>query len=423
MKNNRTKHSTLTEFLLHLHPAKIDKRALAFNKTFGLGGINALLFLILAVSGSILRFLYVPTVEKAYASIVFLRDATLLGSFLRNVHHFAAMLFVLSVFLHMLRVFYSLAFFNERKKNWYYGLALAALVFSANFAGYLLPWDQLSYWAVTVMTSTLEYIPLIGKFFANIIRGGETVNGDTLMNFYVLHTSVIPASIFLLMILHFWLVRNAGGIALPRDDAAEKTNVNPALVSKEILTALAVVAFVFALALIFDAPLLEIANYAVSPNPVKAPWYFSGVQELLVNVHPVVSVFLLPLALLIFFLYIPSLKIPDDKTGVRFYSEKGKKATVYSALFAASLSFTLILLFEYVLKSAMCEMPSFLSTGIIPIVLYFAPAGVFVFYIAKKFVLSKTELILVFGTMIFSSYVTMGAVTYFLRGYAMKLIF
>ena len=203
MTFKESKHSIFINFLLHLHPRTVNEQALKFSRTFGLGGINALLFIILAFTGLLLRFNYLPTPESAYDSITSLQNNTIFGSLLRNIHHWSAMLMVITAFLHLLRMFYSQSVFYERKRNWHYGLILFFLVLSFNFTGYLLPWDQLSYWAVTIMTNIVEYIPLIGNYLSNNIRGGELVNENTLLNFYNFHTALLPILFIVFMTLHF----------------------------------------------------------------------------------------------------------------------------------------------------------------------------------------------------------------------------
>ncbi len=423
MKNDDRKRFTITDFLLHLHPAKVERNSVKYSRTFGLGGINALLFFILALSGIILRFFYVPTIKDAYLSLSVLEKNTLFGSLLRGAHHWAATFLVIGVFLHLLRVVFATDIFKERKKNWYYGLALFTLVLSTVFAGYLLPWEQLSYWAVTVMTSTLEYIPVIGSPLANLIRGGAEINENTLINFYVLHTSVLPLLILLLTVLHIWLVRKAEGVALPESEKGEKIAVNPNLISKEILAALAVTAGVFFFVFFFGAPSGEMANPAVTPDPTKAPWYFSGVQELLVNVHPIFAVFVIPFLLFLFVLYLPKIEIDKNKIGVWFYSDVGKKASVYSSFFSASLSIALIFLFEYAVKSENAPSNSLVLTGVLPLLAYRLPFAAFLYFLRRKFSADSNELALAVFSAIISSYVVMGIFTFFLRGEGMRLIF
>ena len=174
----------ISDFLLHIHPRKIEPRAIVFSRTFGLGGIAALMFVILFIAGVLLRFAYVPSGNGAYDSIVRLQKDVIFGQLLRNLHYWNGMLLVVVSFLHLVRVFYAQAIYHERRKNWLYGLLLMFFVVCANFTGYLLPWDQLSYWAVTIMTNMLNYRPLVGNFLADMIRDGAVVNDDTLLRFY-----------------------------------------------------------------------------------------------------------------------------------------------------------------------------------------------------------------------------------------------
>ena len=153
-----------------------------------------------------------PTVEQAYDSIVNLNSHTIFGGFIRNLHHLSANFLVIASFLHVLRVYYSQAIFKERAENWIYGLVMMFLVLASSFTGYLLPWDQLAYWTITIFTQIFEYIPLFGHSLANFIRRGETLNSNTLLNFYNLHDGVLPLLFVFFVSLHFWLVRKAGGV-------------------------------------------------------------------------------------------------------------------------------------------------------------------------------------------------------------------
>ncbi len=421
--NSTKKHSVLTSFLLHLHPRTVNEQALKYTRTFGLGGINVLLFLILVFTGVLLRFSYVPTPEDAYDSIVALQNNTLFGELLRNVHYWSAMFMVITTFLHLLRVFYSQSIYYERKKNWYYGLVLFVIVLAFNFTGYLLPWDQLSYWAVTIMTNIIEYLPFIGEWLANLIRGGEMVNEHTLLNFYTFHTAVLPTLFVVFVFLHFWLIRKAKGVTVADNSKKIMVNVNPALISKEIIVSLGLLAFVVLFALFFDAPLLEKANPMVSPNPSKAPWYFMGIQELLINLHPTIATLVIPVAFALFFIYVPKINIDNEKIGTWNYSKKGRKIIVLSVVFAVLLTSLLIVVLEYLLHLIQSEIPLFISTGIIPLLLYLLPAFGFLIYLKKGLKADKIEIIISIITAIFTSYIVMSIVGIWLRGEAMHLIF
>lgn len=417
------KYSIITNFLLHLHPKSVNAQALKFNRTFGLGGINALLFVILAFTGLLLRFSYIPTPNDAYNSILSLQTNSIFGSLIRNVHHWSAMLMVVTAFLHLLRVFYTNSIYYQRKKNWYYGLLLFVLVLAFNFTGYLLPWDQLSFWAVTITTNIIEYIPFIGEGMANLLRGGENVNGNTLLNFYNFHTALLPLLFVVFMVLHFWLIRKAKGITVADNSKQEMVNVNPKLINKEIITALILSIFILIISILFDAPLLEKANPLISPNPSKAAWYFMGVQELLINLHPIFVSLIIPVFLVAFFVLIAKSDINKDKIGIWFYSINGKKVTIISAIFSLVLTSVLIISNEYFLTLNQLSISLFISTGLIPFLMYLIPVGIFIIYLIKVYKADKIELIIAITTIIFTSYIIMSFIGIWLRGEGMKLIF
>ncbi len=202
-------------FLLHLHPVKVKEHALKFSYTFCLGGISAALFLILAVTGILLMFYYHPSVPHAYNDMKDLEFVVSSGTFLRNLHRWSAHLMVVTVFLHMLRVFYRGAYKPPREFNWVVGVFLFVITLLFSFTGYLLPWDQLSYWAITVGTTIASYIPFFGKTIRFLLLGGNIVGEGALLRFYVLHCAILPAFIIILMAVHFWRVRKDGGISGP----------------------------------------------------------------------------------------------------------------------------------------------------------------------------------------------------------------
>ena len=148
--------------ILHLHPVTVPKPALRFSYTWGLGGISVFLGLLLGISGVLLMFRYDASVENAYTSIQYLETQVAFGALIRNIHHWSANLLVVTSFLHLIRVFLTGGYKKGRALNWALGLFLLTLVLAFNFTGYLLPWDQLAYWAITVGTSLLSYVPLVG---------------------------------------------------------------------------------------------------------------------------------------------------------------------------------------------------------------------------------------------------------------------
>ena len=418
------KNKAINSFLLHIHPVKVNEEAIKFNRTFGLGGINVILILLLSVTGILLRFFYVPTPEEAYNSIVLLQENVLFGKLLRNTHYISANVMIVTSFLHFIRTFFSQSIYFERSKNWVYGLLLMLLVLFSNFTGYLLPWDQLGYWAVTIMTNMLEYIPIIGTGLANLFRAGTVVNETTLINYYTLHTGVFPLLFLFFITVHFWLVRKAKGVLVPPNSNTKLVNSNPHLVSKEIMVALIVLALLFIMAIFIDAPLLDKASTITSPNPNKAPWYFMGVQELLLHIHPVFAVFIIPLLLTGFFFSLPYFKYKNLNIGVWFNSPKGKIVTLSATLFSIILTFTLILLSEYILKFAewFPNLPVIINNGLFPFLLYLTPVAGFLYLFHKIKQINRVEINLALFSIIITSYMVMIVVGMWFRGIGMVLI-
>lgn len=216
----------LHNVFLHLHPIKLHRAGLRIRHTFCLGGISMFLFIVLTITGILLMFYYVPDTGRAYEDMKELAFAVPFGMFLRNLHRWAAHAMVVTVILHMARVFFSGAYRPPREFNWVIGVMLLVLTLLLSYTGYLLPWDQLAFWAVTVGTNMGAAAPVIGYNgpFAllkidNDIRfaliGGTEIGQNALLRFYVLHCVLLPLLIVILMAVHFWRVRKDGGLARP----------------------------------------------------------------------------------------------------------------------------------------------------------------------------------------------------------------
>jgi len=414
----------MSSILLHIHPKRVNELSIQFHRTFGLGGIAALLVVIQIVTGVLLRFFYTPVPAEAYNSILFLKNQVLFGQFIRNIHYWSGVLMLLVAFLHFLRVFLTGAYREERKINWLFGLFLLVLIVLLNFTGYLLPWDQLAYWAITVSTNIIGYLPFAGESIRTMILGGKELNADTLRAFFTFHTAVLPFLLAILVLYHFWRVRKAGGILLPENsEEAEMVPVMPNLVFKEFIVALVVVAVVFTLSALFNAPLLEKANPAYSLNPTKAPWYFAGVQELLMHFHPFFAAFVIPLSVIAFLARIPFLTYREAPNGVWFVSDKGVQSSKATAIFAVVVTLAGILFNEYVLNFEMVLsfMPALISNGIVPLlILSGLLAGFYLFYL-KDLSLSREELVQVIFVFIIVSFVVLTLTGCFFRGKDMAL--
>jgi quinol-cytochrome oxidoreductase complex cytochrome b subunit len=304
----------VSSFLLHIQPAKVSRHSLRASYSLGLGLISLYLFLILTVTGILLMFYYVPSTERAYNVMKDLQFVVSAGLVIRNMHRWAAHLMVIFVLLHLCRVFYTGAYKRPREFNWVLGVGLFLLTLSLSFTGYLLPWDQLAFWAITVGTNIAAYAPYIGPKLKYLMLGGNVVGQEALIRFYALHVIVLPAVAGLMIAVHLWRVRKDGGLSRPDEpgDTIQQIELSqlptnktyglmelahgmtpqvgrnptdevfawPHLVFRELLLFLLVVAMVLFLGVFWNAPLEELANPVHPPNPAKAPWYFLGLQEL-----------------------------------------------------------------------------------------------------------------------------------------------
>lgn len=223
-------------FLLHIQPAKIEKHALRFTYTFGLGLLSLYLFILLTISGLLLMFVYVPSTEQAYNRMLDLRSAVSFGGILRGMHFWSANAMIGVVFFHMCRVFYTGAYKPPREFNWCIGVILLVLTLVLGFTGYLLPWDQLAFWAITVgagiagkanwisdhINPTLQWMhlppmPELGDLTRWGLLGSDTVGQEALIRFYTLHVAVLPVFLTMFIVYHFWRIRKDGGISSPKE--------------------------------------------------------------------------------------------------------------------------------------------------------------------------------------------------------------
>jgi quinol-cytochrome oxidoreductase complex cytochrome b subunit len=207
--------AVMNNVFLHLHPVRVKRHAVRYTYTFCLGGISFFLFLALTVTGVYLMFFYVPSVARAYQDILAIESSVAFGSLVRNMHRWAAHLMVLTVFLHMVRVFYHGAYKPPREFNWVVGVVLLLLTLLLSFTGYLLPWDQIAFWAITVGTQMALYAPLLGQESSFFLLGGIQVGQETLLRFYVFHVIFFPLITAILLVVHFWRIRKDGGISGP----------------------------------------------------------------------------------------------------------------------------------------------------------------------------------------------------------------
>jgi quinol-cytochrome oxidoreductase complex cytochrome b subunit len=370
----------MSNLFLHLHPVKVKRHALKFNYTFGLGGLSLLLFIIEAVTGAFLMFYYVPSVERAFFDMKDLRFAVYFGVLMRNMHRWAAHGMVAVVFLHMCRVFYTAAYKTPREFNWVLGVFLFVVTLAFSYTGYLLPWDQLAYWGVTVGTNIAGSVPLIGKTIKFLLLGGNITGQNALLRFYVLHCFVLPMVVVVMMGIHFWRIRKDGGISGPQvetsgqestqevfppqpekkyalmsvmkgkslliDKEPENTESTfPYLVSKELAFTIISLVVLLIVSYCFNAPLEEMANPEKTPSPAKAPWYFLWIQEMISWASPFWSGVVIPGLIMLALVVLPYLDRDPRGVGVWFAPERKRIVTIFTiAVISVVL---LILIGEY----------------------------------------------------------------------------
>jgi quinol-cytochrome oxidoreductase complex cytochrome b subunit len=200
---------------LHIHPVKIKRYATKVTYTFCLGGLSFFMFLVLTMTGVLLMFYYVPSADQAYQSMKDIEGSVTFGQLMRNMHRWSAQGMVIAVFLHMGRVFYTGSYKPPREFNWVIGVLLLVTTFLLSFTGYLLPWDQLAFWAITVGSEIGGAAPIVGPQVQRILLGDFQIGQSTLIRFYTLHVIFLPLVAAFLMAVHFWRIRKDGGISGP----------------------------------------------------------------------------------------------------------------------------------------------------------------------------------------------------------------
>lgn len=376
--NERLRSEAVTgNLFLHVHPVKVFPESLEPRKTLGLGLISFYLFIILAVTGVLLMFYYIPHVDRAYQDMKDLEFVVSFGVIIRNMHRWAAHAMIFAVFLHMCRVYYTAAYREPREFNWVLGVFLFLLTLFLSLTGYLLPWDQLAYWAITIVSNLIGVVPLIGKKLRYMVLGGTIVGQNALLRFYVMHVIVLPFLAFLLILVHFWRVRKDGGLARPdespeaggeREEDHEEEDLKsyglmnlvegktphvghapdrmvtawPHLLMRELNLFLLVTIVIMGMSILFNAPLEEMANSAVTPNPAKAPWYFVGLQELLSWGNPIWGGILVPALTVIALLLVPYLDRSREGTGEWFHPARRRAILLFTVIAVAAIALILV---------------------------------------------------------------------------------
>lgn len=285
----------ITSFIAHLRPRTYLKAATKFTHTFRLGWITTFFFVVELVTGIILMVYYIPYPSLAYDSILVIESNIWFGELLRDLHRLGAEGMVIFCWLHLFRTYFTGSYKGERSFTWLTGVILLLITSWLSFSGYLLPWDQLSYWAVTVGTSVTDSAPLLGPEINVLMRGAMDIGAGGLLRFYLQHIILFPALAILVISIHYYKVARGHGISLPasveegdvsaeeKKEAKRKIDFLPDLFTHEIFltclfvfTMLAILAFGW-----FESPLESIANPIKTPLDTKSPWYFWWIQGLL----------------------------------------------------------------------------------------------------------------------------------------------
>ncbi len=222
-RTNRTRSlAVFGNVFLHALPVKVRERSLRVRATYYLGSFSFLLFLVLTITGILLMLYYHPAVPQAYRDMKDLRFVISNGVFLRNLHRLAAQAMVLLVFWHMFHVFYRGGYRPPHEFNWAVGVILLLITLFLSYTGYLLPWDQLAFWAITVGTNIISAMPVLGKKTRFLLLGGNLVGENALLRFYVLHCVILPLLAVVFIAVHFWRVQKDGGLTVREEDGGKE---------------------------------------------------------------------------------------------------------------------------------------------------------------------------------------------------------
>ena len=353
----------VANLLLHAFPARMRVTSLAWTPSLWLGTISWVLFVSLLVTGLPLMVFYIPSTREAYQSIKDIEHVVSFGWWLRAAHRVAAHAMVIAVTLHLARVFLTGSYRNaaereqHREWNWVIGVALLAATVLLSFTGYLLPWDQLAYWAVTTSMNIVASAPLVGHSLRSLLLGADEVGQAALMRFYVLHIVVLPIAIAALFAYHMWRIRKDGGLAHPSEaqmaEDALVVDAIPAVVIRVAVVTVATWLAITVLALVIPSPLEEAANPLLTPNPAKAPWYFLWLQEIVADTTMRLGSFtvngaliggiLLPAVLLVVTTLWPWLdRSPVGTVGVWMPRERRTQLLVFAALAVLIVGLTVV---------------------------------------------------------------------------------
>jgi quinol-cytochrome oxidoreductase complex cytochrome b subunit len=324
--------------------------------------ILGILFMVMILTGVILMMNYTPSIERAYNSVKDIVFVVPGGRYIRNMHRWAAHGMVLVSFLHLIRVFLTGGYLAGRRLNWIIGVCILVVVLFMNFSGYLLPWDQLAFWAVTIgsniaasfreLTDILGITQVldIGGFIKKLLIGDAAVGQAALSRFFMFHVIFLPVTLIVLSGVHFWRIRKDGGVSRPMEQTGgqgdntrgeDKFFSWPVVMWAELAILLLTVAALLVMAFLFDAPLMERANPDFAENPAKSPWYFLGIQEL-VSYSAFAGGVIIPILFLVFLISIPYIDREDQNLGIWFSGTTGRRLTWQSLVFSSIVTVLLV---------------------------------------------------------------------------------
>lgn len=281
-------------FVLHIRPKYYQRGSTWFTHTWRLGWFATYFFVVETITGLILMLFYAPTPERAYGDMLYILSNVPYGKFMRDMHRLGAEGMVAVVILHMVRVYFTGSYKKERAFTWFTGVILLLVTLFLSFSGYLLPWDQLAYWAVTIGTSMADAAPLVGKQVNLLLRGAVDIWAGGLLRFYLLHIFLLPLVAIVFISVHYYKVSREHSISLPavveegdmspeeKRHHEERIDLIPNLIIHELmLTSVATFLMVAAVATFFAAPLEQHADQQATPLHTEAPWYFLWLQGML----------------------------------------------------------------------------------------------------------------------------------------------
>ena len=256
-----------------------------------LGGMTLFLFIVQVGTGILLLFYYRASASEAYESIRFIMTDVKFGWLIRSIHHWAANLMILTLFLHMFSVLILRAYRPPRELTWLTGAGLLVVTLAFGFTGYLLPWNQLAYFATRVGTQIVGVVPVVGEGMLRLLRGGDDVSGATLTRFYAFHAAVLPTLIVGILAVHVYLVQKHGMSTPPsvekRGGGRGALPFMPHFLLRDLVGWLAALAIVAALAAYFPAELGEKADpFASAPAGIRPEWYFMFMFQTLKYLPP-----------------------------------------------------------------------------------------------------------------------------------------